>query len=96
MKNLSIYLSIYLSILKIKPSWLELQIRRLLMYRSVRPASNVCPGYNSKLFIGEAPVLEFWEMCNTLSLPLLLGPARAVVTARITCKGRIEICNRFL
>ena len=40
----------------------------------VRPYHpNECPGYDTKPFGGETPVLEFWGMWNTPSLPLLPG-----------------------
>ena len=33
-----------------------------------------CPGYDTKIFDGEALVLEFWGMWSTLSSSLLPGP----------------------
>ena len=41
----------------------------------VKIPSNECPGYNTKQFHGEAPVmLELWGMWSTPSLSLLPGP----------------------
>ena len=43
---------------------------------------NECPGYETKQFDGEAPVmLELWEMWSNTSLPSLLGPLRPKVVA---------------
>ena len=39
------------------------------------PPHNVGPGYDTKQFDGETPVmLEIWEMQSTSSLPSLPGP----------------------
>ena len=37
-------------------------------------SANECPGYDTKLSDGKAPVLELWGMWNTPSLPLLPSP----------------------
>ena len=42
------------------------------------PAPNESPGYDTKQFDGEVPVmLELWGMWSTPSLPLLPGPVWA-------------------
>ena len=43
--------------------------------RGVRPSPNECPGYDTKQFDGEVPVmLELWGMQSTPLLPSLPGP----------------------
>ena len=47
----------------------------LLFYEEVRAPANECPGYDTKQFDGEVPVmLELWGMWSTLSLPSLPSP----------------------
>ena len=49
------------------------RIHRLHLCKGVPP--NECPGYDTKQFDVEVPVmLELWGMWRTLSLPLVLGP----------------------
>ena len=54
---------------------------------------NKCPGYDTKQFDGEAPVmLELWGISSTPSLPLLPGPLWPRVVA--PDKGPIYGLNR--
>ena len=55
---------------------------------------NACPGYDTKQYDGEAPVmLELWEMQSTSLLPSLAGPLwlRMVVPDRVLFMGLIEL-----
>ena len=51
-------------------SWMHLRKR----VRS--PHLNVWPGYDTKLFNGEASVRELWGMWSNCSLPLIPGPLK--------------------
>ena len=58
-----------------------------------RPPPNECPGYITKQFDGEVPVmLEFWGMWSTTLLPSLPGPLWPGVVA--PDKGPIYGLNR--
>ena len=59
-----------------------------------RELQNDCPGCDTD---GEASVIEFWEMCCTLSSSLLRqsGPG-LVVPVKTLSMGQIEIFNHFL
>ena len=71
------------------------KIHRLYLCRRVRlPASNECPGYNTKQSDAEAQVvLKLWKMRNTSLLPLIPGPFWPVVVAPdgILSMGQIEL-----
>ena len=50
---------------------------------------NECPGYDTKLFDGEDPVmLEFWRMWSTPSLPSLSGP---LFPDKVLFMGQIKV-----
>ena len=50
------------------------RIHRLHLWRGVRSTRSECPGYDTKLSDGWAPVMqEFWGMQSTPSLPFLPG-----------------------
>ena len=71
------------------------RIHRLLLCRGGKtPLHNQCPGYDTKQFDGEVPVmLELWGMQSTPSLPSLPGPLRPRVLApdRVLSIGQIEL-----
>ena len=51
------------------------RIHRLPFWRGLWPPPNKCPGYDTKQFDSEVPVmLGLWGMWSTPSLPLLPGP----------------------
>ena len=55
---------------------------------------NECPGYNTKQFDGEAPVmLELWGKWSSPSLQLFPGPLwlRVVASDRVQSMGQIEL-----
>ena len=54
--------------------------------------------YDSKLSDSETPVLTFWVMWSTPSLPLLPGPLwpGVVVPVIISSMSQIELFNHFL
>ena len=69
------------------------RIHRLLLYTGVR-LPNKFPGYDTKQFDGEVPViLELWGMRSTPSLPSLSGPLLVGVIAlnRVLSMSEIEI-----
>ena len=59
----------------------------------VRPRPNECPLYDIKQSDGEAPVMEFWGMWSTSSLPLIPGQLWPGVVApdKILSMGQIEL-----
>ena len=72
----------------------DCRIHRLDLYRGVRPATNECPGYDTKQSDGEVPVmLELWGMRSTSSLRSLSGSFWGGVIApdRILSMGQIEL-----
>ena len=78
-------------------SWV-CRIRWLHLCCEVRPYPNECPGYDTKLFEGEALILELWGMWSTPSLPSLPGPLwlRVVVSIKVLSLGQIEPLNHLL
>ena len=51
------------------------RIHQQYLYWGVRPTTNECPGYDTKLSDGVVPMmLELWGMWSTPSLPSLQGP----------------------
>ena len=81
----------------LKTAFIQLQLIQLagaVEYtdcRGVRPLTlcNECPGYDAKQSDSEAPVLEFWGIWSSSSLPLLLGPLwpRMVAPDRVLSMG---------
>ena len=70
------------------------RIRRLRLFREVRPRPHDCPGYDTKQSHGEAPViLEVWGMHSTPLLPSLPGPLWPGVVApdKVLSMGKIEL-----
>ena len=56
--------------------------------------ANEFPGYDTKHFDGEAPVmLELWGIQSTPSLPLIPGPfwPRVITPDRVLSMGQIEL-----
>ena len=81
-------------------------IYRLHLWRRLRPSTttttttkkkNDCPGYDTRLFHGEVPIVELWRMWSTRSLPLLLSTLwpRVVAPVRVPSIGQIKIFNDF-
>ena len=70
------------------------RIYQLLLCWGVRPPPYECPGYNTKQFDSEVPVLqEIWRTWSAPSLPLLpnsLWPG-VVVPERVLSMGQIEL-----
>ena len=57
---------------------------------------NECPGYDTKIYDGEGPVmLELWGIRSIPSLTLLPGPLwfRVVAYDRVLSIGQIELFN---
>ena len=69
----------------------------MLFGRGVR-SPNECPGYDTKQFDGEIPVmLELWGMQRNHSLPSLTGStlARSVAPDRVLSMGQIDLNRCF-
>ena len=61
----------------------DYRIHRLILCRGVRPTTNECPEYDTKLYDGEVPImLELWGMKSTPSLPLF---PRRLGQAELNC-----------
>ena len=70
------------------------KIHRLPLCWRIRPHSNECPGYDTKQFDCEVPVmLLLWWMQTSPLLPLLLGQLwhRVVAPDRALFMGQIEL-----
>ena len=67
------------------------KIHRLHLCRRVKPPANDCPGYDTKLSVGEDSVLELWGMWRTL--PFQYSQVHSVAPDRVLFMGQIELLD---